>query len=499
MPLDAEKKRLEARLLGLLHQALQERNRDDIVGTSLELGALYLSGDLYDRAEECFRRVLEEPVKRLARGEEKTQAEAGLAQVLLVRGHLTLAREALERAQRAAGVSDATLLEIRKLEWQRDLHEGRYRDVVDAIEATLDHETVEKLGDGRVDVMILEARARTLLGRHRPAQKLLEKAFELAQSNGYEAGAANARSELGVLLGIVGQFKRAHEHLTEALKSDEGAGSLVRLDRDRYRLGTLFLRMGRWQDAGKLLHEAYESARDLRTLDNRLSSQLGEAELMALRGEREEARDRAMDAMEVARAAGFVRLHVQGLLVLGTVALESEQPKEALEFLREAENLYTRHAPESPMMVQIQARLGRAYDALGEKTTAFERLMRAHNLARETGNIYDRHRIDSYLGEHYVRSGAEDKAATLLSKAAADLGTLGAKYDVAVTRLRFAQLLIGSSRERSAEERARETKLARSNLFEARRLLEAMGAASRLAEVAALEARLHQAPAASAE
>ncbi len=499
MPLDAEKKRLEARLLGLLQQALSERNRDDIVATSLDLGALYLSGDLYDRAEECFRRVLEEPVKRLAKGDEKALAEAGLAQVMLVRGHLTLAREALERAERAVTGADAVLLEIRKLQCQRDLHVGVYRDVVDAIEATLDRETAETLGDGRIDFMVLEGRARQLLGRHRQAQRLLEKALELAQSTGYEAGAANARSELGVLLVILGQFKRAHDHLEETLRSDEGAGSLYRLDRDRRRLGTLFLHMGRWQEAAKLLRESYESARDLRSLENRLSSQLGEAELLALRGDLEEARDRALDAMEVARAAGFVRLQVEGLALLALAAVESKHAREALDFLREAEALYSRLAPESPTMVQIQALFGRAHDLAGEPAPALERLMRAHNLARETGNVYDRHRIDSCLGLHYASQGAEDKAAGLLSKAAAELGSLGAKYEVAVARLRFAQLLVGTNRVRGAAERARETKLARSNLFESRRLFEAMGAASRLAEVAALESRLHQEPATSAE
>ena len=131
MPLDSEKKRLEARLLTLLNQALRERNRDDIVATSLELGALYYSGDLYDRSEESFRGVLEEPVVQLARAEEKAQAEAGIARVLLTRGHLTLAREALERAERHLDEPDDVMLEIRKLRWE---HQGRiladvYREV----------------------------------------------------------------------------------------------------------------------------------------------------------------------------------------------------------------------------------------------------------------------------------------------------------------------------------------------------------------------------------
>ena len=125
--------------------------------------------------------------------------------------------------------------------------------------------------------------------------------------------------------------------------------------------------------------------------------------------------------------------------------------------------------------------------------------MRAHNVARETGNVYDRHRVDGIMGHHFAITGAEDKGATLLAKAAADLGSLGAKYDVAVTRLWFARLLIETQRQRSHEERTREAKLARSNLFEARRLLESMGAASRLADVAALETRLQQLPAASSD
>lgn len=499
MPLDAEKKRLEARLLDVLQRALQERNRDDIVGTSLELGTLYLSGDLYERAEECFQRVLEDPVKRLARTEERGHAELGLAQVLMARGQLTLARESMERAESHLVASDQAMLEVRKLQCQRELLLGRYREVVDTIEATLDRETPETLGDGRVDFMLVEGRARHLLGRNRQAQRLLEKAFEIAQNTGYEAGMADARSELAFLLVSLGQFKRAQENLTEAIRSDEGLGSLVRLDRDRARLGQLLVRMGRWEDAARQLRAAYESSRDLHMLENRLVAQLALAELQELQGDLEEARESALDAMEAARAAGYVRLHVEGLLLVGRMTLEMGQAKEAIESLREAETLYTHLSPESSLMVQIQFTIGRGLEMSGEHTAGVERLMRAHNVARETGNHYDRYRVDGLMGQHFAITGAEDKGATLLSKAAADLGSMGAKYDVAVTRLWFARHLIEAQRQRSLEERARETKLARSNLFEARRLLEAMGAKKRLEEVAALETRLQQLPTASSD
>jgi tetratricopeptide (TPR) repeat protein len=460
---------------------------------------LYLSGDLYERAEECFQRVLEDPVKRLARNEERGHAELGRAQVLLARGQLTLAREALERAEGLLSSSDQALLEVRKLQCQRELHLGRYREVVDSIEATLDRETAETLGDGRVDFMLIEGRARHLLGRNRQASRLLEKAFEIAQNTGYEAGMADARSELAVLHVTQGQFKRAQEHLTEAIRSAEGLGSLVRLDRDRSRLGALLLRMGRWDEAAQQIRSAYESSRDLHMLENRLVSQLALADLQGLRGESEEARELALDAMEAARAAGYVRLHVEGLALVGQLSLELNRADEALEFLREAETLYTHLSPESSTMVQIQFTMGRALEMQGEHTAAVERLMRAHNVARETGNVYDRSRVDGLMGQHFAITGAEDKGATLLAKAAADLGSLGAKYDVAVTRLWFARHLIESQRRRSHEERTRENKLARSNLFEARRLLEAMGAQSRLAEIATLESRLQQLPAASSD
>ncbi|UCE02889.1 MAG: tetratricopeptide repeat protein [Candidatus Latescibacterota bacterium] len=498
MPLDSEKKRLEARLLDLLQRALEERNRTGIVSTSLELGALYVSGDLYDKAEESFRRVLEEPGSRLARAEERAQAEVGFAQVTLRRGHLTLAREALERAEKHLTGPHEVLLDVRNVQCERDLHAGLYRDVVDSIEATLARETAETLGDARIDFMVLEGRARHLLGRNRQAQRLLEKALELAQSSGYEPGSANARSELGALMTTIGQFKLALEHLEEAVRSGEGMGSQYRLDRDRRRLAWLFLRMGRWEDGESLLRRSYESSRDLRTLENRLGSQLGRAQLLALRGVLEEAGDIALDAMEVARAAGYVRRQVQGLLLLGGIAFDAGELDEALESLKQAEAVYAPIAPESSLMVQIQAAIGRVLDARKESAEAFERLMRALNLARETGNVYERHRIDSYLGVHFGREGEQEKAAGVLSQAASELGGLGAKYDVAVTRLWFAQLL-ANRRPMAAADRQREMKLARSNLFEARRLFEPMGAEPRLAEVREAEAKVHQEPAPSSE
>ena len=101
----------------------------------------------------------------------------------------------------------------------------------------------------------------------------------------------------------------------------------------------LFLRMGRWEEADTLLRQSYESSRDLRTLENRLGSQLGRARLLALRGSFEEAADVALDAMEVARAAGYVRRHVQGLLLLGEIAIDAGQNDEALESLKQAEDI----------------------------------------------------------------------------------------------------------------------------------------------------------------
>lgn len=490
MPLDSEKKRLEARLLNVLSQALQERNRDDIVGTSLELGALYLSGDLYEKAEECYRRVLESPVVDLARAEERAGAETGLAEVALRRGHLTLASEALARAEKILDMHGRPAHGARLLVCRRDLHAARYRDVVDTIEATMAQGRGDSLGDARVDFMILEGRARYLMGRNRQASRLLEKALELAQSTGYETGAASAHGELGALESSVGGFKNAHEHLTESLRSNEGVGSQWRLDQDRCHMGLLLLRMGRWSEADELLQRAYESSRDLRSLENRLCSQLRHAELQALRGQLDDAHDQALDAMEVARAAGFVRHHVEGLLLLGRVGREQGKHDAALEALHEAEALYGRIAPESALMVQVHSEIGQILDRAGESNQAFERLMRAHNLARETGNDYERHRIDSVLGLHFRRKGDSEKAANVISRAAAELGSLGAKYDVGQARLWYSELLVELAIRTGGEAKQKSLKLARSNIFEARRLLEPLGAARRLEECAAVESHL---------
>jgi hypothetical protein len=117
-------------------------------------------------------------------------------------------------------------------------------------------------------------------------------------------------------------------------------------------------------------------------------------------------------------------------------------------------------------------------------------MMRAHSIARETGNELERHVVDSFLGDHFRRRGEQEKALDLLTRAARDLGTMGAKYDVARARLSLATLLAGARQARDTEERQREMRLARSNLFEARRLFELMGAPPRLAQCAALEAHL---------
>jgi len=490
MPFDHEKSRLEARLLGLLSQALQDRNRDAIVSSLLALADLYLSGDLCQKAEEYFQRILEDPTMHLARPDERARALIGLAVVALRRGQLAAASEVLERAALQGAANAGLGLEIRRRRCELDLHGGRYREVVDAMESALGTQNPERLGDLRVDLMLLEGRARRLMGRNRQALRLLERALELALASGYEAGAAGARSELGRLHTSVGKFKSAHEHLSAALSGDEGVGSQLRLNVDRRRLAFLLLQTGRWSEAEALLQQSYQSSRDLGHLECRLASQLVLANLQRLRGRLDDAQDLALDAMEAARAAGFVRRHVQGVFCLAQISHDRGQGREALETLREAEALYGRLAPESDMMLELHATIGRTQDLLGQTGEAFERLTQAQNLARETGNEYARQVVNGYLGDHFRRRGEEEKAAELLTRSARELGALGAKYDVARARLWLAELLGGARMARSLEDRHREVKLARSNAFEARRLFELMGAAPRLAECDEVEAAL---------
>lgn len=485
MPLDSEKKRLEARLLQLLGKALSSRNQEDIVGTSLELGALYLSGDLYDKAEESFQRVLDDPIADMAQPRDKARAEVGLAEVASRRGHLTAAREALERADKQQGAGFSAELQL--LRGHSDLLAGHYREVMDDIEALLSSPQRDKLGDSTVDFMVLEARARHLSGRNQRTQRLLEKALELAENNGYESGTARAHSELGVFLTVRGDFKKAQEHLDAALRSDEGMGSQFRLDQDRCRLGQLLFLMGRWDEAGDLLRQSYESSRDLRALENRLCCQLMLARLHCLQGRVDDAHDQALDGMEVARAAGYLLLHVNGLVTLSLVASEADDARAALDYAREAEALYGRRAPESAMMLSVTRAMGRAYAALGEYQQAFEVLGRGQSLARETGNPYMQHVIEAQTGRLLLITGDTTKAASTLESTAASLGNLGAKYDVALVRLWYAEVLWKRCLAGISEDRAKDIRLARSNAFEARRLLESMHAEKHLAELSALE------------
>lgn len=500
MPFDDEKMRLETRLLELLQQALQDRNRDEIVTSTLALGDLYLSGDLYEKAEEYFRRVIDEPVAAVAHPDEKARAQLSLAIVLLRRGHLTLAREGLKKAREAQVGGSAIQLEARRLHCELELHAGRYREVVDAIESTLSSESPEKLGDLRIDFMILEGRARRLMGRNRQAARNLEKALDLALKGGYEAGAGAARSELGRLLTALGRFKQAQDHLEAALQSDEGMASQRRVNADRVRMALLQMRTGRWKEADSLADAAFQSSREIGNLEGRIAAQLVRAGLKRLRGSYDDAYDFALDAMEAARSAGYVRRHVEGLISLAQLAHDRGQARESMELLREAEALYGRLAPESNVMLQVNLLVGRVHDLLGETPEAFDRLMRAHSIARETTTDIDRHIVDSFLGEHFRRRGEQEKAVELLTRSSRDLGELGAKFDVARARLWLARLLSEARMARTLEDRQREIKLARSNLFEARRLFELMGANPRLAECLELEAKFEpEKPAAASE
>jgi ATP/maltotriose-dependent transcriptional regulator MalT len=197
-----------------------------------------------------------------------------------------------------------------------------------------------------------------------------------------------------------------------------------------------------------------------------------------------------MDGMEVARAAGYLLLHVFGLVTLSQIAVESGDARAALEYANEAQALYGRRAPESTMMLKVHRCLARAHSALGEHPEAFASLTRAHNLARETANRYMRACIDAQLGRHFLDTGDVSKAVAAFAATAPELGNLGAKYDVALVRLWHAEALWKRCMAGVATDRDKDVKLARSNAFEARRLFESMHASKRLDAVIELEKEL---------
>lgn len=135
---------------------------------------------------------------------------------------------------------------------------------------------------------------------------------------------------------VAGAFSRALELATMALQESESVGMLPEAARCRHLLGTVHLRLGRWQEAEKLLEEArayYDSLHDAVGSSDCLMD-LGE--LNYRRGEYSQARSIYSTGLDAALACGQTAKIAQFHYHLGVLSRMERGDEETFGYLREA-------------------------------------------------------------------------------------------------------------------------------------------------------------------
>ena len=201
-----------------------------------------------------------------------------------VRGHLTEARQALERAL-SASVSAATLLRRRGLTAAASiaLLQGDYAEATRYAEASL--EAARETGEDRLVANGLSNLGAIVLaaGDHQRAETLLQDAVALAREVGDTRILALALNNLGDHSLTVGEYDRAEPLFAESLALLEQRGDTANVARSLFNLGAVALMTERLNDAEERLRGSLDRSRETGDKEDLSWSLLGLAALAAAR------------------------------------------------------------------------------------------------------------------------------------------------------------------------------------------------------------------------
>jgi DNA-binding CsgD family transcriptional regulator len=263
-----------------------------------------------------------------------------------------------------------------------------------------------------------------------------------------------------------GEMHEARTALTELLVLADERGELASYALTRLHVCELELRAGEWDAAQRLLDEWAQSSD--RKLLIRPMYQRCRALLAAGRGDADEARRWATDAIARAQATGSRWDELEGLRALGIAALLAHEPGPAVESLRAVWEHTTREHVDEPGVFPVAPELVEALAQNGELDEARAVTERLRRLAEEQEHPWGRAtaiRCDAVVR---LASGRYDEdAGTALAGAADDYDRLGLPFD-------RARALFSLGR---AQRRLRKWGAARDSLQAAAAAFDAMGSA----------------------
>ncbi len=439
--------------------------------------------DLYQRAARSARRL----------GLYSLVVEALLRQVSIVlengdnEGALRILRQAEEVSDRTVDTRLRARVAVRHGELQ--LEAGEFHPAATNFELAMRFARDDE--DLALEAQSLRglAQAKTKLSSAEEAAQYYRDLIELENSIGNTAEAGHAQLELAELLvdlreydealralagardtstrlrdpamavrvhGLLGTLMVVRGEADAALEAFEIAVTTSRQIEDHasevyWLLGAAeaVLRFQRSSDARNLIDRA---ARLSRSLDNPMyGAQVAglKGQLALIEGRPQEAARAFSEAAEVALAEGRVRIGVHYLPIMARLAVDRDEPDEALQHMLKALNLAAEFG-DGHQLCLLNIQTGRIHRQVDDPESAVPYFTEASRLAEETGDQRLRYRAILGLAETLDDAGDYDRAAATYRRALDVSRQLGNERAVARLHFNLGALLVDIQRDDEA-------------------------------------------------
>jgi len=302
------------------------------------------------------------------------------------------------------------------------------------------------------EALVVRGMSLRVKGDYAESKEALSRARALlAKHDGPASALTEARKELGITLGMSGEFEKSQQELTAVLEVYEAQGDAYNIAHVSDQLGTCLLFLGKLPSAQPYLERARPRWLKLGN-DQRLLQTLNNLGLsFYLQGDYDSA-DRVWgEAMDKARAAGDVYSQVYLLACLADIRKDKGAYQEAIDLYRAA--LETGgDLDEAYIRIYVIDALANSYRLNGDVNSAEPLVRRALAEAGERGGVFELGMCTLSQGLVERDGGRLKEAAASIERAVALMKEASAKRELATAYFHLAGTYFSLKRKRLALE-----------------------------------------------
>ncbi|MBD3334145.1 MAG: tetratricopeptide repeat protein, partial [Candidatus Eisenbacteria bacterium] len=458
----------------------------------LRLGDLHFSADQFSTAQGYYERAL----TRLDQGEETplvAQIEMKVAECLRRRGQLDEALRVLKRAREALGETPDGVLE--GVIWAREAQIHVVRgDYAGALRLGLQAYERLRPSDENEELAVLEhtlGRAYNRMGELDRARESFESALHSFRRIGHREGISRCLNNLGLLLKNTSRWAEARQSFTRALTISEELGHYARVGFCSLNLAILETKLGEWTEAQNHIQRALGIAKDVGNAAFLTKVHLAAGRLRQRLGQFAQAEHHFEEALRLATEHAFHRERLLAAEFRSDLLAARGEWQEAHRLLAASLDEARKIAPRGDLVGELTHRLARVELARGSLRAAYALAWESVAICRRLEYLPDAGAGLAVLAGILEANGAVDAAGRAYAQAVAMLDQGPDVVERTELRIRAARFILRSVELFGNEGNELDVRRAWHYLDAAARILEGMSLSPRtiesMSEIAALE------------